>query len=136
MGFNSSEQIFTEGFFIDKTEVSRGAYQKCVDDEGCTAGITNSYSNTDNQPINNVTWFQAKAYCTWRGARLPTEREWEYAARGPSNLVYPWGNDFAGDTNPSSLLNYAFQVKKTTHCRKLPSRSIMGRSSKHVRKCV
>ena len=52
---------------------------------------------SQNQPINRVTWYQAAAYCKWRGVCLPTEAEWEYAARGPDNLEYPWGNEFDGD---------------------------------------
>ena len=63
----------------------------------CTSTPDNQYSTEANQPINEVTWYQAAAYCKWRGVRLPTEREWEYAARGPDNLAYPWGNEFDGD---------------------------------------
>ncbi|MBN2394654.1 MAG: SUMF1/EgtB/PvdO family nonheme iron enzyme [Anaerolineae bacterium] len=48
----------------------------------------------DNQPIENVTWIGAHDYCAWRDARLPTEAEWEYAARGPDSLLYPWGNEY------------------------------------------
>jgi len=50
-----------------------------------------------NRPLENVTWFGAFDYCAWRNARLPGESEWEYAARGPDNLLYPWGNEFARD---------------------------------------
>jgi formylglycine-generating enzyme required for sulfatase activity len=44
-----------------------------------------------------MSWFMARDFCEWRGVRLPTEVEWEYAARSPDSLIYPWGNDFVGD---------------------------------------
>jgi formylglycine-generating enzyme required for sulfatase activity len=77
-----NQQCFDQPFWIDRYEVTNQQYGS----EG-----------NSNRPRAGVTWFQARDFCVQRGARLPTEREWEYAARGPSNLVYPWGNDFVPD---------------------------------------
>ena len=87
-------QDFDKPFWLDKTEVTRDAYQSCVSAGKCTPAKDNRYSTADDQPINNVTWYQAATYCKWRRARLPTEAEWEYSARGPDGLIYPWGNEF------------------------------------------
>ena len=87
-------QSFDDEFWIDKTEVTRGAYEVCVAAGECTSTRNNKYSTMSDQPINKVTWYQAATYCNWREAKLPTEIEWEYAARGPDRRIYPWGNKF------------------------------------------
>ena len=91
------EICFEEPYWIDQVEVSRERYQGCVDAGECEPVEPNEYSDTDGQPVNNVTWTQARKYCAWRGARLPSEAEWEYAARGPASFVYPWGDEFIPD---------------------------------------
>lgn len=68
-------------FWIDRTEVTSGQFGQ----EGHFAG--------ENRPRENIPWFEARDYCIGRGGRLPTEAEWEYAASGPDNYLYPWGND-------------------------------------------
>lgn len=83
-------------FFIDITEVTVAAYQECVDSGGCTKagggkGCNFGKKDRRNHPINCVDWQQAKAYCDWADKRLPTEKEWEYAARGRVGRAYPWG---------------------------------------------
>jgi formylglycine-generating enzyme required for sulfatase activity len=102
--------VTLSGFWIDQTEVTNGQYQACVQDGACTPpGETRShdrphyFGNPDyvDYPVIFVTREQAIAYCGWTGGRLPTEAEWEYAARGPESWTYPWGNEFDG-----SRLNY------------------------------
>ncbi len=91
------EYCFREPYWIDTTEVTRAMYETCLEDGACTETLESDFSDSDTQPMNRVTWFQAVDYCEWREARLPTEAEWEFAARGPQSLVYPWGNDFNPD---------------------------------------
>lgn len=79
------EQCFDAPFWIDVYEVTNAAYGS----EGAFSGA--------NRPRERVTWFEARDFCQQRGARLPTEAEWEYAARGLDSLIYPWGNDFVGE---------------------------------------
>jgi formylglycine-generating enzyme required for sulfatase activity len=90
----SGRQAGTElaAYSIMDDEVSNAQYQQCVDAGACAPPEDwRDESQSLNQPATNLNWFHARAYCEWLGGRLPTEGEWEKAARGPSNLIYPWG---------------------------------------------
>ena len=116
------EVAISKGYWIDTYEVTNSAFQAFVKDSGYSKmqywsvagqswlGTQNvsklpftTGSEVSNQPRVNVTWFEAEAYASWRGGRLPTEAEWEYAARGPSSNIYPWGNTF--DTLKTNIIN-------------------------------
>ena len=78
-------------------------YALCVNDGSCkqSAYADEADYNGDNYPIVGVSWFDTEAYCVWADARLPTEAEWEYAARGPEGSTYPWGGGLDGEkANP------------------------------------
>lgn len=100
-----SHTVYLDAYYIDKTEVSLGMYKKCVDAGVCNELKTDIYvtngsyfptdyfSNPryDNYPVADVSWIDARTYCEWAGRRLPTEAEWEKAARGRDERVLPWG---------------------------------------------
>jgi formylglycine-generating enzyme required for sulfatase activity len=96
--------VFVDAFWIDKFEVTNGRYWEFVKATGHrvpqnptnpTRNLWESGHMTDSvaeRPVINVDWFDAEAYCTWAGKRLPTEAEWEKAAKGTSDRRFPWGN--------------------------------------------
>jgi eukaryotic-like serine/threonine-protein kinase len=98
--------VFLRSYWIDQTEVTNAMYEKCVTDGGCTPLIDDSstlhdpyYGNPDfnDYPVIDVNWNQASAYCAWAGRVLPTEAQWEKAARGIQGWTYPWGNELTCD---------------------------------------
>lgn len=110
-------QVVLDAFWIDQTEVTNKMYALCVEAGVCQEPTSTGwdprdryYGNAefDNYPVILADWSMAKTYCEWAGRRLPTEAEWEKAARGENASVYPWGDTFDGslvnfcDTNCSS----------------------------------
>jgi serine/threonine-protein kinase len=113
-------------YWIDKTEITNRLYQLCMEAGACTK-LTNTHSALREDyfvnvayaehPVIWVKWEQAEAYCKWAGRRLPTEREWEKAARGTDGRLYPWGSEPPNNT----LLNYNLAVGDTVKVGSYPT---------------
>ncbi len=120
---------FDQEFQIDKYEVSEASFKQFYEEGGYVkqenwsfAGWqwrqTNNVNGPkvipalgDNYPRRGVSWYEAEAYANWRGECLPTEAQWEYVARGPNSLIYPWGNEFIdsyANTSQNHLKNLAY----------------------------
>ena len=85
--------VALDTYYIDRHEVTNGQYEAFLDTTGhpLPRFWGQSALNGDNQPVTGVSWHDARTYCRWAGKRLPTEAEWEKAARGTNGLAYPWG---------------------------------------------
>ncbi len=97
-----AHQVDVAAFKLDKFEVTNADFKKFVDATGYQTDAEKSgdkawtafAAGKDNHPVVKVSWNDATAFCKWAGKRLPTEAEWEKAARGDDGRTYPWGNDW------------------------------------------
>jgi formylglycine-generating enzyme required for sulfatase activity len=118
-------KVSLHSYWIDKLEVTNAMYLGCLTAGACqppqsvkSATRPSYFNNPDfnDFPVANVTWADAAAYCKWAGRRLPTEAEWEHAARGNDVRTYPWG-----DTKPdSTTANFNYQSGDTTRVGSYP----------------
>jgi formylglycine-generating enzyme required for sulfatase activity len=91
-----AHRVVLDRFWIDRVEVTNARYARCLEAGACSTPTDPSFSlpSRAEHPASIVSWAQAVAYCRWAGKRLPTEAEWEKAARGGDGRPYPWGLAF------------------------------------------
>jgi formylglycine-generating enzyme required for sulfatase activity len=124
--------VSLDGFWIDQTEVTNAQFSAFLNVNGNQVDHDETWARTTaensdsrilqrdtlfepiegyvDHPVTRVSWYGAAAYCRWVNGQLPTEAQWEYAARGPNGSIYPWGNN---PPNPQ-LLNYDSNVRDST----------------------
>ena len=114
--------VSLDAYWIDRTEVTNGMYGLCVAEGVCEAPIRPVYTTRDvyfgdpayaAHPVLGVLWESARAYCEWAGRRLPTEAEWEKAARSWDGRMFPWGNE-EPDCTRANFYNGSFCVGWTS----------------------
>jgi len=113
-------KVTLDDFWIDRTEVTNAQYRIFVDTTGHRTPIFCDWGEPTyddgakvDHPVVCVNWDDAQAYCEWAGARLPTEAEWEKAARGTDQRTYPWGNGFDGSRLNYCDVNCELNIKDT-----------------------
>lgn len=94
------QRIALKTYWIDRHEVTNADYRRCVEVGRCPEPADLRFYGEPrlaNHPVVFVSWYAARDYCHWRGARLPSEAEWEKAARGEGGRTYPWGDELLRD---------------------------------------
>lgn len=114
-------KVYLDGYWIYKTEVTVAQFQHFCTVTGYPMPKAPPWGWIDNHPIINIRWKDAAAYAKWAGASLPTEAQWEKAARGTDGRIFPWGNDWdpkklhCANTTISSGLRIREKLKETDH---------------------
>ncbi|MBM3137342.1 MAG: formylglycine-generating enzyme family protein [Chloroflexi bacterium] len=94
-------KVYLDAYWISKTQVTNAMFNECVSSGICKYSVSKTTNPNyldplfNNHPVVYISWSMAQTYCTWTGGRLPTEAEWEKAARGPEGQRFPWGSELA-----------------------------------------
>lgn len=126
LGAIPAREVHIGEFEIDRHEVRVSEYRECVRAGGCDIGALlfgDQRYNKSDWPMVNVTWQDSREFCKWRGKRLPTEAEWEKAARGSTSRRWPWGSVWrSGSSNHGKLADQVVLVLKSAQRGGIPVR--------------
>lgn len=132
MHYNYEKPIITvkmDSFYMDKYEISNKQFNQCIQKKQCTGPLHN---DNKNHPVNNITWDNAQKYCKYVDGSLPSEAQWEYAAKSDLSLNFPWGNSLVHSNDHSIITDniktpgsIAFLVS-TTFTTKINTDSLFG----------